>query len=115
MARAREPEKGERHNMLTFLEPAGREPAGTMGGRVLYAPLGRWLCDCGREIVCRNRYVLRGSKKSCGCLLRAKGEAWHKARAKPAPRPDHPMHDLADALRYLADTLKSLGEMRHED
>ena len=115
MARAKEPEKGERHNMLTFLEPAGREPAGRLGDRVIYAPLGRWLCDCGREIVCRNRYVLAGSKKSCGCLLHAKGEAWHKARAKPAPRPVHPYHDLADALRYLADAVKSLGGIRHED
>ena len=115
MARAREPEKGERHNMLTFVAHAGCEPSGRIGDHVIYVPLGKWRCDCGREIVCRNRYVLRGSKKSCGCLLRAKGEAWHKARTKPAPRPDHPMHDLADALRYLADTLKTLGERQHED
>ena len=77
----RSPVPGERHNMLTYVEDAGREPSGTMGGRTLYAPLGKWRCDCGKEIVCRNRYVLKGSKKSCGCLLHAKGEAWHRARS----------------------------------
>ena len=107
-----EPVAGERHNMLTVLEPAGREPASRVGDRVIYATLGKWRCDCGREVVCRNRYVLNGSKKSCGCLLRVKGEAWHKARAKSPQKPVHPYHDLADALRYLADTLKTLGESR---
>lgn len=73
---------GERYNMLTYVEDAGREPASVYGGRTIYASLGKWRCDCGKEIVCRNRYVYNGLKKSCGCLLRAKGEAWRRGKRR---------------------------------
>lgn len=93
MARKTHPKPGDRHNMLTYIGDAGREPSGVIGGRTLYATLGKWRCDCGKEIVCRNRYVVNGLKKSCGCLLRAKGEAWRKGeRVKPKALP---------ALRFL--------------
>lgn len=98
-----EPKIGERYNMLTFVEPAGREPSSKIGDHVIYAPLGKWRCDCGKEVVCRNRYVVNGKKKSCGCLLRVTGEAWHKGRrVKSLPEPDSPIDNLAAAIRELA-------------
>ena len=88
MARKIDPKPGERHNMLTYVRDEGREPSAVMCGKQLYTRLGRWKCDCGKEIVCRNRYVVNGTKKSCGCLLRAKGEAWHRGKRKRMqPRP----------------------------
>jgi hypothetical protein len=95
MARKIEPKPGDKYNMLTYVGDEGREPSAVMCGKQLYTRLGRWKCDCGKEIVCRNRYVVNGLKKSCGCLLRAKGEAWHrgkrrreeaKVEAKPKPK-----------------------------
>lgn len=95
--------------MLTFVEPAGREPASKVGDRVIYAPLGRWRCDCGKEVVCRNRYVVKGTKKSCGCLLRAKGEAWHKGRrVERLSEPDSPIDNLAAAIRELATAIMTI-------
>jgi hypothetical protein len=97
-----EPKPGERYNMLTFVEPAGRELSGAMKGRPLYASLGKWKCDCGKEVICRNRYVVNGIKKSCGCLLRAKGEAWRKGRRVNRHEPMDPIDNLAAAIRELA-------------
>lgn len=98
-----EPKIGEKYNMLTFVEPAGREPSAKIGDRTIYAPLGKWRCDCGKELVCRNRYVVNGKKKSCGCLLRATGEAWHKGRrVKRLPEHNSPIDNLAAAIRELA-------------
>ena len=106
-----EPKIGERHNMLTFVESAGREPSAKIGDRVIYAPLGKWRCDCGKEVVCRNRYVVNGKKKSCGCLLRAKGEAWHKGkRVNRAHEPTNPIDNLAAAIRELADAIVATKE-----
>lgn len=84
MARKIDPKPGDKYNMLTYVGDEGREPSAVMHGRQLYARLGRWKCDCGKEIVCRNRYVVNGMKKSCGCLLRAKGEAWRRGRRRRA-------------------------------
>lgn len=104
-----EPKIGERHNMLTFVESAGREPSAKIGDRVIYAPLGKWRCDCGKEVVCRNRYVVNGKKKSCGCLLRAKGEGWHKGRrVKRLPDSDSPIDNLAAAIRELATAIMTI-------
>lgn len=82
MARKIEPKPGDKYNMLTYVGDEGREPSAVMCGKQLYTRLGRWKCDCGKEIVCRNRYVVNGTKKSCGCLLRAKGEAWHRGKRR---------------------------------
>ena len=88
MARKIDPKPGDKYNMLTYVGDEGREPSAVMCGKQLYTRLGRWKCDCGKEIVCRNRYVVNGTKKSCGCLLRAKGEAWHRGKRKRTqPRP----------------------------
>lgn len=106
-----EPKPGERHNMLTFVESAGREPSGKVGDRVIYAPLGKWKCDCGNEIVCRNRYVVSGKKKSCGCLRRVSGEAWHKGRrVNRDPEPTDPIDNLAAAIRELAAAIVATKE-----
>lgn len=75
---------GDKYNMLTYVRDEGRVPSSVMNGRQLYTSLGRWKCDCGKEVVCRNRYVVNGTKKSCGCLLRVKGEAWHKGKRRHA-------------------------------
>lgn len=106
-----EPKTGEKHNMLTFIEPAGREPSGKMGERVIYSTLGKWQCDCGNVVICRNRYVLSGKKKSCGCLKRASGEAWHKGRrVNRAPEPTNPIDNLAAAIRELAAAIMAMKE-----
>ena len=89
MARKIDPKPGDRYNMLTYVRDEGREPSSVMCGKQLYTSLGRWKCDCGKEIVCRNRYVVNGLKKSCGCLLRAKGEDWYRGKRKrmqPQPK-----------------------------
>ncbi|MBQ3342422.1 MAG: hypothetical protein IJG84_11040 [Kiritimatiellae bacterium] len=104
-----EPKAGEKHNMLTFIEPAGREPSGKMGERVIYTTLGKWQCDCGNVVICRNRYVLSGKKKSCGCLLRATGESWRKGRrVERHPNPDSPIDNLAAAIRELATAIMTI-------
>lgn len=82
MARKIDPKPGDKYNMLTYVGDEGREPSSVMCGKQLYTRLGRWKCDCGKEIVCRNRYVVNGTKKSCGCLLRARGEAWRRGKRK---------------------------------
>jgi len=106
-----EPNPGEKHNMLTFVEPAGREPSGKVGDRVIYATLGKWKCDCGNEIVCRNRHVMNGQKKSCGCLIHASGEAWHKGRRlKLPPEPTNPIDNLAAAIRELAAAIRDANQ-----
>lgn len=106
-----EPKPGEKHGMLTFVKPAGREPSAQIGDRIIYAPLGRWRCDCGKEVVCRNRYVLSGRKKSCGCLTRASGEAWHKGRrVKRDPEPANPIDNLAAAIRELAAAIRDANQ-----
>ena len=84
MARKTNPKPGDKHNMLTYVRDEGRVPSSVMNGKQLYTSLGRWKCDCGKEVVCRNRYVVNGIKKSCGCLLRVKGEAWHKGKRRHA-------------------------------
>ena len=84
MERKTGPKPGDKHNMLTYVRDEGRVPSSVMNGRQLYTSLGRWKCDCGKEVVCRNRYVVNGTKKSCGCLLRVKGEAWHKGKRRHA-------------------------------
>ena len=89
MARKIDPKPGDRYNMLTYVKGEGREPSSVLCGKQLYTGLGRWKCDCGKEIVCRNRYVVNGTKKSCGCLLRARGEAWHRGKRRcvqPQPK-----------------------------
>lgn len=66
--------------MLTYVGPAEKEPVGKIGDRIVYATCGRWRCDCGNEVVKWNRNVINGKTKSCGCLLRDKGEAWKKGK-----------------------------------
>ena len=104
-----EPKIGERHNMLTFVESAGREPSAKIGDRVIYTPLGKWRCDCGKEVVCRNRYVVKRKKKSCGCLLHAKGDAWHKGRRVMRSEPEDPIENLAAAIRELAAAIERMA------
>ena len=84
MARKINPKPGDKYNMLTYVKDEGREPSAIIGGKQLYTSLGRWKCDCGKEVVCRNRYVVNGAKKSCGCLLRVKGESWRKGKRRLA-------------------------------
>ena len=104
------PKPGEKYNMLTFVEGAGREPSSKIGNRVIYATLGRWRCDCGKEVICRNRYVVNGTKKSCGCLLRAKGEAWHKGKRVSGEVPMNPIDNLSAAIRELAAAINRKGQ-----
>lgn len=73
-------EPGQRFNMLTYIGPAGKEPVGKWGDRIVYATCGRWRCDCGNEVVKWNRNVINGNTKSCGCLRHASGEAWKKGK-----------------------------------
>lgn len=106
-----EPEIGEKHNMLTFVEPAGREPSAKMGDRIIYTTLGKWKCDCGNVVVCRNRYVMSGKKKSCGCLLHASGESWRKGRrVNRQPEPTDPIDNLAAAIRELAAAIRDANQ-----
>ena len=109
------PRPGEKYNMLTFVEPAGRELSGAMKGRPLYASLGKWKCDCGKEVICRNRYVVNGKKKSCGCLLRVKGDAWHKGRRENRCEPMDPIDNLAAAIRELAAAINRKGQNGEKD
>ena len=74
------PKAGDVHGMLTYVEAAGRKPMSRMKGRVVYGTLGKWRCKCGREVVCLDRLVVSGKKKSCGCLQKASGEAWKRGR-----------------------------------
>ena len=99
MARKIEPKPGDRYNMLTYVRDEGREPSSVMCGKQLYTNLGRWKCDCGKEIVCRNRYVVNGAKKSCGCLRHAKGKDWYRGKRCRRPRPLEPGE--APVLRFL--------------
>lgn len=54
-----QPLSGQRFGALTVLEYAGRE-----NGQSYW----RCRCDCGKETVVRQSYLLMGKTKSCGCL-----------------------------------------------
>lgn len=69
---------GDKFNMLTYVGPAGKADHGSIGDRKIRVNLGLWRCDCGNEKVIRCHTVTSGKTKSCGCLLRQKGDAWHK-------------------------------------
>lgn len=73
-------EPGERFGRLTYVGPADKAPVGKIGDRIVYATCGRWLCDCGNEVVKWNRNVINGKTKSCGCLLHDSGESWKKGK-----------------------------------
>ena len=53
---------GKKFNRLTVLEQAGHEAQ----GHLLY----RCLCDCGNETIATASNLVRGAKKSCGCLAK---------------------------------------------
>ena len=101
------PKPGERYNMLTFIEPAGRKAYSKMGGRLIYAHMGKWKCDCGNEVVCRNSHVVKGRKKSCGCLLRVSGASWRKRRhLKKNLEPVKPIDNLAAAIMAMKEMVE---------
>lgn len=74
------PEPGDKFNRLTLVKLVGYAEYGRIGDRVLRHPTALWRCDCGAEKVIPVRRVVSGTTKSCGCLLRAKGDAWRAAR-----------------------------------
>jgi hypothetical protein len=53
----RELKHGDLFSKLTFIEQSSTESN----------KIGRYLCQCGKEIECKNRSVIDGNKKSCGC------------------------------------------------
>lgn len=78
------PVPGDRFNHLTLVKLVGNVEYGRIGNRVLRHPTALWRCDCGTEKVIPVHRVVSGATKSCGCLLRAKGDAWRAARRIPA-------------------------------
>lgn len=84
MASRLKPAPGDRFNHLTLVELVGSVEYGRFGERVLRHPVALWRCDCGVEKVIPVHRVVSGATKSCGCLLRAKGDAWRAARRVPA-------------------------------
>lgn len=78
------PAPGDRFNHLTLVKLVGSVEYGRIGNRVLRHPTALWRCDCGVEKVIPVHRVVYGTTKSCGCLLRAKGDAWRAARRAPA-------------------------------
>lgn len=77
------PAPGDRFNRLTLVKLVGSAEYGRIGNRVLRHPTALWRCDCGAEKVIPVHRVVSGATKSCGCLLRAKGDAWRAARRVP--------------------------------
>ena len=77
------PVPGDKFNHLTFVELSGNAEYGRVGDRVIRHPTALWRCDCGKEKVIPVHRVVSGATKSCGCLLRAKGDAWRAARRVP--------------------------------
>ncbi len=55
--------EGSRFGQLMAIRPYGHN-----AGK---CPLWILLCDCGKEVVALERYIVRGQRKSCGCLQRA--------------------------------------------
>ena len=78
------PVPGDKFNHLTLVEFVGNVEYGRVGNRILRHPTALWRCDCGKEKVIPVHRVVSGATKSCGCLLRAKGDAWRAARRVPA-------------------------------
>lgn len=78
------PAPGDRFNHLTFVKLVGNVEYGRIGNRVLRHPTALWRCDCGAEKVIPVHRVVSGATKSCGCLLRKRGDAWRAARRVPA-------------------------------
>jgi len=77
------PVPGDKFNHLTLVELVGNVEYGRVGNRILRHPTALWRCDCGKEKVIPVHRVVSGATKSCGCLLRAKGDAWKAARRVP--------------------------------
>lgn len=77
------PATGDKFNRLTFVRAVGYAEYGRIGDIVLRHPTALWRCDCGAEKILPIRRVVSGATKSCGCLLRAKGDAWRAARRFP--------------------------------
>ena len=133
------PAPGDRFNRLTLVKIVGNVEYGRIGNRVLRHPTALWRCDCGAEKVIPVHRVVSGATKSCGCLLRAKGDAWRAARHVPAQKymkdtyvivdtgdracnrlfyndsPYRPwiVHSFTDELRF-AILYHSLGEARRD-
>ena len=80
------PEPGDKFNHLTFVRIVGYEEYGRIGDRVLRHPIALWRCDCGAEKAIPVHLVVSGATKSCGCLLRAKGDAWRAMRRRTPVR-----------------------------
>ena len=74
---------GDKFNHLTFVKSVGNVEYGRVGDRIIRHPTALWKCDCGKEKVIPVHRVVSGTTKSCGCLLRAKGDAWRAARRVP--------------------------------
>ena len=60
-------------------KPPRLDLAGKRFGRLTalsYASRARWLCkcDCGKSVIIVGQYLREGDTKSCGCLLRERGE-----------------------------------------
>lgn len=77
------PVPGDKFNHLTFVKLVGYVECGCVGDRIIRHPTALWKCDCGNEKVIPVHRVVSGKTKSCGCLLRAKGDAWKAARRVP--------------------------------
>ena len=91
MANRPKPSPGDKFNHLTLVKLVGNVEYGRIGNRILRHPTALWRCDCGAEKVIPVHRVVSGATKSCGCLLRAKGNAWKAARR-------------ASAQKYIKDT-----------
>jgi hypothetical protein len=70
---------GQTFGLLTALRPTAER----RGDGVVV-----WLCRCacGRQARATSADLLRGGKRSCGCLPRGPGRGWRKDPAKAARR-----------------------------
>ena len=53
--------KNDKYNYLTFIEKTELKSSQN-------DYLGKWICDCGKEVLLVNSKVLSGHTKSCGCF-----------------------------------------------
>lgn len=61
---------GQRFGRAVVLECAGKDKKRNV--------LWRLKCDCGTIFVTRGSSLLSGTTKSCGCLVKDRGETWRK-------------------------------------
>ena len=96
---------GDKFNHLTFVKSVGNVEYGRVGDRIIRHPTALWKCDCGKEKVIPVHRVVSGTTKSCGCLLRAKGDAWRAARRIPVQKYMKDVYVIVDTGDRLCNRL----------